>query len=566
MTDAAKTGFGFHLGLQPFTAMAHNLEEIMHARVEHGTKQKNTANGRAKGSVLAANHGHNFTSPLVVAVIPAYNEERFIGSAVLSARKYSNAVIVVDDGSADATAEVAATAGTLVVQLAKMLGRTVVIRTDLSQAWEFESGIVFITDEHQTLQNFLLDLRVVLRCTPDDPHCILRNEDENGEQSRNSPPKSWVSIILPAYNEAVALPKVLKDIRQHSDERFEVLVVDDGSVDQTAQIARDWRCNVVSHETNSGKGAAIKTGITHSSSEFLIIMDADATYPASAIGDVVKLLEDHDIVRCVRRYSEEEMPFTNRVGNFIFGVLLEKLMGLDGNDHLSGLYGLRRDAIEKLDLASNGFDIEAEISFKAKLHGLTTANIPINYGKRLGEKKLDAWRDGWIILRRIIFMILVHNPTLTFVSPGMLIMLVSLGAALFLWHSPLITPYFGLSIHSFILGMIGLLAGFQFMIFGVAATLYGVEAGYQPNRWLVSISSTRFRLGVAFAGLMMSIAALIGFLSLIFGWIQGGAALFGQTESLVFTAAAFVWGLQILSASLFVSIFSGRVSEVAKLA
>ena len=88
------------------------------------------------------------------------------------------------------------------------------------------------------------------------------------------------------------------------------------------------------------------------------------------------------------------MPLTNRIGNFFFDQLLARAYGLDGGDCLSGLYGLHRDKLLAMDIESDGFDLEVEIGIKATAGGLRTASLPIEYHERLGEKKLDAWRDG----------------------------------------------------------------------------------------------------------------------------------------------------------------------------
>jgi hypothetical protein len=89
--------------------------------------------------------------------------------------------------------------------------------------------------------------------------------------------------------------------------------------------------------------------------------------------------------------------------------MLKLMHGLEGRDHLSGLYGLRREALEAMDLTANGFELEVEIGIKAHARQLRVTSLPIVYGRRLGEKKLHAWRDGWRILRRSLALAL-HDP------------------------------------------------------------------------------------------------------------------------------------------------------------
>ena len=207
-------------------------------------------------------------------------------------------------------------------------------------------------------------------------------------------PRIITSIILPAYNEGQALPQVLAGICQVVDQTYEILVVDDGSSDNTAEVACAYPCRVLHHPANQGKGAAIQTGIANALGQYLIIMDADATYPASAIPQIVKQLADYDLVRCSRRIQRQNMPLLNNVGNWIFDRLLGLVHGLEGADHLSGLYGLRREAVLKMRLELVGFDIEAEIGIKARIKDLSITSFPIDYQPRVGEKKLRPWRDG----------------------------------------------------------------------------------------------------------------------------------------------------------------------------
>jgi len=372
------------------------------------------------------------------------------------------------------------------------------------------------------------------------------------------------TVILPALNEAEALPQVLDELARVLDAHYEILVVDDGSTDDTPRVAREHHCRLVQHPARRGKGAAVRTGLANARGQFIIIMDADATYPASAIPHITDLLAENDLVRCNREAGvNEHMPFVNQVGNWLFDALLANVHGLDGNDHLSGMYGLRREAALRLKLQSNGFDIEAEIGIKARAQNLRITSFPIQYQSRVGEKKLHPWRDGFTILNRIVALVLLYNPLAIFVAPGLALMGLFLGAAFMLQRGPIITPYFGLSIHSFIVVTLGVLAAFQLSVFGMAAALYGVEAGYQPPGWLVFLSSRPIRLSAAVIGLVMAFGAALDLIAIMLRWFAEGAGIFLETQAVVLGATVLVWGLQILSASLFLSIFYGRLQKFA---
>jgi glycosyltransferase involved in cell wall biosynthesis len=157
------------------------------------------------------------------------------------------------------------------------------------------------------------------------------------EQQRASTNGVRTTVVLPAYNEGAALPHVLDELGEYLDDSYEVLVVDDGSTDDTVDVTERYPVRLVQHTSNRGKGVAIRTGIAEAYGENVVIMDADATYPVPAIKEMVELLGDHDLVRGIRESDNRSMPGVNRIGNWIFNKLLAISHGLEGTDHLSGL-------------------------------------------------------------------------------------------------------------------------------------------------------------------------------------------------------------------------------------
>ncbi len=371
------------------------------------------------------------------------------------------------------------------------------------------------------------------------------------------------TVLLPAYNEGAALPHVLTELGEYLDSSYEVLVIDDGSTDDTAEVAERYPVRLVQHESNRGKGVAIRTGIAQAQGENVVIMDADATYPVPAIKEMVELLDENDLVRGIRESEPESMPMVNRVGNWLFNKLLAISHGLEGADQLTGLYAIRRSEAVRLGTEARGFDIETEIGIKAKARGLREAEIPISYLPRVGEKKLSPWKDGLRILGRVIVLLLIYNPTLTFIVPGLALLGVTItGAIALAIAGPVKTFFLGLDINSFIVVTLGVLASFQLVIFGVAAALYGVEAGKEPPRWLLRVISVRFRLSVAGLGIVLMVGSFAKLVQLTVQW--AGNNVFTDTRALVLSTSFLVLGLQMLSAALFISIFSGRISRLAE--
>ena len=367
-------------------------------------------------------------------------------------------------------------------------------------------------------------------------------------------------MILPAYNEEEALPVVLRDLARHAGPAVEVIVVDDGSTDSTPEVAAAHGATVIRQPSNLGKGSAMARGVAESEGALVVFMDADATYPASAIPRLVEMLAHYDIVRGERSLDSSSIPPLNRIGNRVFNRLIGSFHQIEGNDIMSGLYGMRREVFEDLKIESAGFDVEVEIGIKARQRGLSLGVFGIEYRERVGAKKLHPVKDGLAILIRAAGIALLYSPAVTFVIPGLVIMALGLAGAILLSGGPLFVGTIGLSINSFVLATLGILGGFQLVVFGVAAMLYRVETGVPPRRWLLALAKRSVRLGAAGVGVLLALIGALWLAALVFSWVSAGAGDFFETGQLVLSASLFVFGLQLMSAGLFLSIFSGRLA------
>jgi histidinol-phosphate phosphatase family protein len=219
--------------------------------------------------------------------------------------------------------------------------------------------------------------------------------------------KPLVSVIVPAYNEERALPIVLAKIFGVIDRRYELIVVDDGSTDRTAEVASQFPCRVIRHEVNRGKGEALKSTIRQARGENIIWIDADDSYPVKLIPRMAEALDIYDMVVCSRKHGQENIPQLNRIGNFIFRNLIRKIYGFKPYDPCSGLYGAKKSHLEMMGLSSRRFAIEPEISIKGGRMKLKMLDIPIEYRPRLGETKLSSlragWEDMWTIFKLILW-------------------------------------------------------------------------------------------------------------------------------------------------------------------
>ena len=210
------------------------------------------------------------------------------------------------------------------------------------------------------------------------------------------------SVIVPAYNEEAGIGFVLDSVFQAVDSRCEVLVVDDGSADATSLIASRFPCRIVRHVQNRGKGEAMMTGLRHAEGDYVIFIDADGTYPADFIPQMIDLLATSDVVYCSRSSGRDNIPFLNRIGNQVFHNSIRYAYGFQGRDYATGLYGIRKSHLEGMDIVSSGFAIEPEIAIKASRMKLRIHDIPIEYQPRKGKPKLGSFKAGWEHTKTIV--------------------------------------------------------------------------------------------------------------------------------------------------------------------
>lgn len=215
-----------------------------------------------------------------------------------------------------------------------------------------------------------------------------------------------MSIVVPARDEEQSIGRTLEGILSLGLKDSEIIVVDGASSDRTVELVRKFPVRVA-HQSPArlGKGNGLRLGFQRAKGKKVIWIDADETYPVSAIPAVALSLEEFDVVVCSRRFSKENVPKFNRFGNWLFKVLIRGIYGFEGSDPCTGLYGVRREHLKRMRLTSERFAIEPEISIKAGRMRLLTRDIPIRYKPRIGQSKLNpvkvGFEDMWTIIKFI---------------------------------------------------------------------------------------------------------------------------------------------------------------------
>jgi glycosyltransferase involved in cell wall biosynthesis len=222
-----------------------------------------------------------------------------------------------------------------------------------------------------------------------------------------------VSVVVPCYNEEVGIALTLGDMPGIVDE---IIVVDNNCTDRTAQVALGMGARVV-RETRQGYGAAYKCGFRHAQGDVIVTMDGDGTYPRSFIPVLLDVMldEDLDFITCDRTGHKTQGSGTRlRVfGNWVLGVVQALLFGSGVSDSQSGMWVFRRSILPLIELTSDGMALSEEIKIEAFAHPQIDAReLPIYYRARVGDSKLDIWRDG---LHNLLFLFRKRWATFGFV-------------------------------------------------------------------------------------------------------------------------------------------------------
>lgn len=238
-----------------------------------------------------------------------------------------------------------------------------------------------------------------------------------------------LSIIMPVYNERATLEDIVQRV-QAVDltvnlnsgntgvlgpitlER-EIVLVDDGSTDGTREILDQWRADpppnmqIIYHEHNLGKGAALRTGFQHATGDIMIVQDADLEYDPR---DYVKLLEPLLEGRAPVVYGSRflggpraAMSLSHTLGNQVLTIITNVLYGTSLSDMETCYKCFRRDVIDGINLRSRAFEIEPELTAKILKRGYVIFEVPISYnGRTFHEGKKIGWKDGFSAVRTLV--------------------------------------------------------------------------------------------------------------------------------------------------------------------
>lgn len=284
-----------------------------------------------------------------------------------------------------------------------------------------------------------------------------------------------LSILIPTFNEQNAIEETVSRVHQAlspTGENFEILVIDDGSTDQTPDILQSLEfpeLQVFAHQKNRGYGASMKTGIRKARGDVIATTDADGTYPLEELPNLLKIFREKkaDMVVGARTKQGVQIPLIRKPAKWIVGWLANTLVGQRIPDLNSGMRLFRKSLAEEFfHLYPRRFSFTITITLAALTNDYAVEFVPINYHKRIGRSTLSTGVNGFRnfvnFLGLIVRIVTYFCPLKFFAWPSLLLMFMGSSTVLFtIWTSANISDA----------GLLLLLTGLQIGLFGLLADI-----------------------------------------------------------------------------------------------
>ena len=368
-----------------------------------------------------------------------------------------------------------------------------------------------------------------------------------------------VSVIMPCLNEAAGVgrcvEKALQALRQ-MQVPGEVIVVDNGSTDASAEIAAKAGARVI-HERRRGYGAAYLRGFQEARGKYLIMGDADDTYDFLDIPRFVEPLDKgkFDMVmgtRLMGNILPGAMSWTHRwIGNPVLSGMLRLFFHTRISDSHCGMRSFTREAYQRMHPRTQGMEFASEIVVNALRENLRIHEVSITYYPRAGISKLSGLRDAW---RHIRFM-LVYSPSYLFQLPGLVLTVLGAFAVAFLARGP--RDLFGhqWDYHVLLFGALCLILGYNLVLFDIIAKTFSMGAGFARSRqWLQRLTEFFSLERGLLLGALLFLGGLAVEVKIIVDWIRGGYGPLMAVRGIVIGMTGMVLGAQTAFASFLVSL------------
>ena len=368
-----------------------------------------------------------------------------------------------------------------------------------------------------------------------------------------------VSVVIPCLNEeetiGLCVSKALKGIEK-SGKTGEVVVVDNGSTDQSVKIALASGARIV-RQSIKGYGAAYLKGIEKSDGKYLVFGDGDDTYDFAEIPNLLSpLYEGADMVlgsRLKGKIMKGAMSFSHRyIGNPLLTGVLNLFFKSSVSDAHTGMRAISRDMLKKLHLKTPGMEFASEMIISALREKLLIREVPITYYARKGESKLNSLSDAW---RHLRFMLL-FSPTWLFLVPGLTLFLGGALSLLLSGFGKLILFDHSFDIHAMVFFILFCLLGFQIVLLGIYAKAFSLREGFESKSSLIDKLGLYLNLekGIL-TGFVVFLAGFLGSFYIVVKWIRVNfVGPFDEIKFSLFCLLFMIIGIEIIFSSFFLSL------------
>ena len=239
-----------------------------------------------------------------------------------------------------------------------------------------------------------------------------------------------VTIIIPAHNEEEGIADIMNGITR-LNEGYEIIVVDDGSTDNTYKLATDTGVKVIRHPYNKGYGAALKTGIRNAKADIVLFMDADGQHKPGDIKKLIQYIREYDMVVGART-KKSKISLLRRPGKKILSITANYLAGMKIPDLNSGFRALKKPvAMEFMHILPNSFSFSTTITLALITSGYNVKYVPIEAPERVGTSKIKPFRDGFRFVLMIIRTISLFNPLKIFLPVCLILFLSGMSSLIY---------------------------------------------------------------------------------------------------------------------------------------
>lgn len=232
-----------------------------------------------------------------------------------------------------------------------------------------------------------------------------------------------LSIVIPAYNEQAIIGDVIAGLKEElKNKNCEIIVVDDGSFDNTFEIATGLGVKVIRHEFNKGYGAALKTGIRDALGEIVLFFDGDGQHNPKSVRPLLEHFPEYDMVVGARTKNSSYKPLLRRPGKRILSVFADYLAATKIPDLNSGLRAFKKDILLKyMHLLPSGFSFSTTSTFAFLKSNRRIKYVPIAVSKRVGKSSVKQFRHGFQTIMLMLRLIVLFEPLKVFLPMSFLL-------------------------------------------------------------------------------------------------------------------------------------------------